>query len=115
MRGTVIQCSTPSGTVSWNHESRDVTWLHRIYYERLDTDVTGLDLLVVIEADYPRNKVVEQRVKIEKAKDDNKDDESIRFEVSKASSSLKAGSAQVRQVCASDHNLQFHNWQGHRA
>ena len=29
-------------------ESRDVTWLWRMYYPRLDADVTGLDPLVVI-------------------------------------------------------------------
>ena len=44
-------------------ESRDVTWLHRMYYYWLNTDITGLDPLVVIEADFPREDTVEPRVK----------------------------------------------------
>ena len=40
-------------------ESRDVAWLRRMYYERRNADVTGLDPLVVIEAKNPRDEVVE--------------------------------------------------------
>ena len=40
-------------------ESGDVTWLCRMYYQRLDADVTGLDPPVVIEANYARDEVME--------------------------------------------------------
>ena len=69
-------------------ESRDVTWLRRMYYPRPDTDLTGQNPLVVIEADFPREEIVqpeEPRVKIEEIKDDA----SVSSEVSKASSSLE--------------------------
>ena len=62
-----------------------------MYYPRLNADVTRLDPLIVIEADFPREEAVEPRVKIEKVKED--DDVSVKSEVSKASSSL--GSTQV--------------------
>ena len=64
-----------------------MTWLRHMYYLRLDADITGLDPLVVIEADFPREERVEPRVKIEEVKED--DDESVTSEVSKASSSLE--------------------------
>ena len=61
-------------------ESRDVTWLRHMYYPQLDADVTGMDPLIVIEADYQRDEVAEQRVEIgEVRKGDN---ESVRLEVS---------------------------------
>ena len=71
-------------------ESRDVTWLRRMYYPRLDADLTGQDPLVVIEADFSREERVqpqETRVKIEELKD--QDDASVSSEVSKALSSLE--------------------------
>jgi len=68
-------------------ESRDVTWLRCMYYPRLDADVTGVDPLVVIGADYARDEVMEQRVKIEEVKED--DDGSVRLEVSRAFSNLE--------------------------
>ena len=68
-------------------ESRDVTWLRRMYYPRLDADLTGQDPLVVIEADFPREERVEPRINIEEAKD--KDDESVTLEMSEVSSSLE--------------------------
>ena len=71
-------------------ESRDVTWLRRMYYPRLDADLTGQDPLVVIEADFSREERVqpeEPRIKIEEVKD--QDDASVSLEVSKASSSLE--------------------------
>ena len=60
-----------------------------MYYERLNAEVTGLDPLIVIEAKNPRDEVMEQRVKIEEAVDDDTNDESIRSEVSRALSSLE--------------------------
>ena len=74
-------------------ESRNQSWLCCIYYPRLDADVTGLDPLVVIEADLLREEAVEPRVKIEEVKEDN--DVSVRSEVSKASPSLE------QEVCRS--------------
>ena len=49
-----------------------VTWLRRMYYPQLNTDVTGLDPLVVIEANFPREErvePVEPQIKIEEVKD----------------------------------------------
>ena len=46
-------------------ESRDVTWLHRMYYPPFNADVTRLYPLVLTEADFPRKKAVEPCVKIE--------------------------------------------------
>ena len=43
----------------------------------------------MIEANYPRDKVVEQRVKIEEVKDGDKEDKHVRSEVARASSSLE--------------------------
>ena len=40
-------------------ESRDVPLLRHMYYPRLDAGVTGLDPLVVIETNFPRDEVVE--------------------------------------------------------
>merc|ERR1712153_4763 len=57
-----------------------------MYYPKPDTDLTGQDPLVVIEADFPREEIVqpeEPRVKIEE------DDASVSSEASKASSSLE--------------------------
>ena len=75
-------------------ESRDMMWLCHRYYEQLDADITELDpLVVVIGAKYPRDEVmvefVEQRVKVEEVKEDNKDNGSARSEVSRALSSLE--------------------------
>ena len=78
-------------------ESCDVTWLRRMYYPQLDADITGLDPLVVIEADFPREDTVEPRVKIEEIKKD--DDVSVKSEVSKTSSSLE------HEVCRSGRTI----------
>ena len=74
-------------------ELRNVTWLRRMYYPRLNAGVTGFDPPIVIEAGFPREEAVEPCVKIEEVKEG--DDESIRSEVSRASSSLK------QEVCRS--------------
>ena len=71
-------------------ESQDVTWLRHMYYPRPDTDLTGQDPLVVIEAGFPKEERVqpeEPRVKIEVVQD--QDDASVSLEVSKASASLE--------------------------
>ena len=71
-------------------ESRNVTWLRRMYYPRLDADLTGQDPLVVTEADFSREERVqpeEPRIKIEEIKDQN--DASVLSELSKALSSLE--------------------------
>ena len=68
-------------------ESRDVPLLRRMYYPQLDAGDTGLDPLVVVEVDSPRDAVVEQRVKIEEVKED--DNNSVKPEVSRALLSLK--------------------------
>ena len=71
-------------------ESRDVPWLRRMYYPRLDADLTGQDPLVVIEAHFPREERVqpeEPHIKIEEVKD--QDDVSVSSEVLKVSSSLE--------------------------
>ena len=78
-------------------ESRDVTWLRRMYYPRLDADITGLDPLVVIEADFWREEAVEPCVKIEEVKEDN--DKYVRSEVSRALSSLE------QEVCRSGRSV----------
>jgi hypothetical protein len=66
-------------------ETRDVTWLKRMFYERIGSDVTNLDPIVVIEADSASDEVVETQVKLESPGDD----ESVSSEVSRASSSLE--------------------------
>ena len=38
-------------------ETCDVTWLRRMYYERLNAEVIGVDPLVVIEANNPRDEM----------------------------------------------------------
>ena len=60
-----------------------------MYYDRLDADVTRLNPLVVIKANYPRDKVVAQHVKIVEVKEDDKDSEPVRSEVSRALPSLE--------------------------
>ena len=60
-----------------------------MYYKRLTAEMTGFDPLVVIEADNPRDEVVEQQVKIEEVMDNDKDAKSVRSEVSRALSSLE--------------------------
>ena len=69
-------------------------WLRRMYYPRLDADITGLDPLVVIEADFSREDVVEPCVKFEEVKEDIEEvkeggDVSIKLEVSRAALNLE--------------------------
>ena len=51
--------------------------------------MTGPDPIGIVEAENPRDEVVESRVKIEEVADNGNDDESLRSEVSRASLSLE--------------------------
>ena len=68
-----------------------------------------MDQLVVIEADYPRDEVVEQRVEIDEVKEDDKDNNLIRSEMSRAASSIEQ-EVQRSGRSVSNHVLQSHNW-----
>ena len=89
-------------------ESRYVTWLRRMYYPTLGTDITGLDPLVMLEADFPREDAVEPRVKIEEVTED--DDMSVKFEVPKASSSLEQEVHRSGRILRQTTTYKSHDW-----
>ena len=51
--------------------------------------MANLDRIVVIEADSPRDEVLNTQIKMKQVKDGVNDDVSVRFEVSRVSSSLE--------------------------
>ena len=84
-------------------ESRDVAWMRHMHYPQLYTDDTELNPLVVIKEDCPRDEAAEQCVKIEEVKADDKDNASVRSEVSRASLSLEQEICRSSRVYTSDH------------
>ena len=60
-----------------------------MYYERLNTNVTDSDPVVVVEAKNSCDEVVYTHIKIEEVVEDVRDDKSVRSVVSRAPSSLE--------------------------
>ena len=77
-------------------ETRDMTWLRRIYYKKINTEVTMMDHVVVLEAYHKRNEVVNTSIKTKKQNSDDvpTNDTLVRLEVSRASSSLEQDTGQ---------------------
>ena len=72
-----------------------------MYYERVNTDVKDLDLIIVIEAKKPRDEAVDTQVKIKEVVVIVRNDKFVKSELPRALSNLEQ---------ESDYDSQHHNW-----